>query len=54
MLADRLLGRPAQAITGAGGGPLEVSFGEMLARIEHPKSWAFVEPQEPVALPAAT
>lgn len=32
-MGDRVYGRPAQAITGAGGGPLVVSFQEILAAV---------------------
>ena len=32
-LGDRVYGRPAQAITGAGGGPLVVSFQQILGKI---------------------
>jgi len=37
LLADRLYGRPAQAITGAGGGPLLVSFTQVLAGVDGDK-----------------
>jgi hypothetical protein len=33
-LADRLYGRPPQAITGAGGGPLLVSFTQILSGVD--------------------
>lgn len=33
-LSDRLHGRPAQAITGAGGGPLLVSFQQVLGFVD--------------------
>lgn len=36
-LGDRVYGRPAQAITGAGGGPLVVSFQEILAAVPEGK-----------------
>lgn len=34
VLADRVYGKPPQAITGAGGGPLLVSFQQILAGID--------------------
>lgn len=37
-LADRVLGRPPMAITGAGGGPLVVSFEQVLKEIDGSKS----------------
>lgn len=36
-MGDRVYGRPAQAITGAGGGPLVVSFQEILAAVPEGK-----------------
>lgn len=36
-LGDRVLGKPPQAITGAGGGPLVVSFQQILAGVDGAK-----------------
>lgn len=40
-LADRNYGRPAQAITGANGGPLAVSFSQILGAIDGSKGEKF-------------
>lgn len=37
LLTDRLYGKPAQAITGAGGGPLLVSFQQVLGHVDGSK-----------------
>lgn len=37
LLADRLYGKSAQAITGAGGGPLLVSFQQVLGHVDGAK-----------------
>ena len=38
LLADRVYGRPPQAITGAGGGPLVVSFEQLLKEVDGSKT----------------
>ena len=43
MLADRIYGRPSQAITGAGGGPLVHSFAQILAGVDGAEKEKFSE-----------
>lgn len=46
VLSDRIYGRPAQAITGAHGGPLVVSFVQIIDRIDGGAVERFEEPPQ--------
>ena len=45
-LADRVLGKAAQVVTGAGGGPLEISFTQILVSIDGSRREEFPEPKQ--------
>lgn len=49
MLADRVYGRPAQALVGANGGPLAVAFAQILGGIDGTKAERFGEKRDPAA-----